>query len=174
MAILNKARQSKKIEHRLPADQPKHVPPSVEQRDFTALDQKEAQSADAERAVTERSAVSATHPVQSEQAAPPTSVSVAPSLVSQKIERILEEDLADLYFSLDEGHRGIFKEEGERTARQIELVIQRGKSVMVRVIELIKHWLKFIPGVNKFFIEQEAKIKAEKILQDLQPPPFKP
>jgi len=25
-------------------------------------------------------------------------------------------------------------------------------------------WLKILPGVNKFFLEQEAKIKTDKIL----------
>jgi len=60
----------------------------------------------------------------------------------------------------------MFKEEGERTARQIENVIAIGKSMAVKILELLKNWLRLIPGVNKFFLEQEAKIKTDKILRD--------
>ncbi len=91
------------------------------------------------------------------------------SVIYQKIERILEEDLGDLYLKMDAAHQRIFKEEGEKTVRQIERVILTGKSVLSRITELIRRWLKLIPGVNKFFIEQEAKIKADKILEALKP-----
>jgi len=170
MAILNKSSQAKKVEHHLSVDQPKSMAASAEQRDFTTPDQKEASPANTEQASTEHAVNRENQPFQAGQSAASTASQNASSLASQKIERILEENLADLYFSLDEGHRRIFKEEGEKTAQQIEMVIKRGKSVLVKIIELIKHWFKLIPGVNKFFIEQEAKIKAEKILQDLQPP----
>ena len=42
----------------------------------------------------------------------------------------------------------------------------RGFRVKVkRVLELIYEWLKTIPGVNKFFLEQEAKIKTDEIME---------
>ena len=65
---------------------------------------------------------------------------------------------------MDEAHRRLFREEGERTAHQIELILQAGKSIAAKVLEAIKYWLKLVPGVNKFFMEQEAKIKTDKIL----------
>jgi hypothetical protein len=33
-----------------------------------------------------------------------------------------------------------------------------------KILALIRDWLKLIPGVNRFFLEQEAKIKTDKIL----------
>jgi hypothetical protein len=33
-----------------------------------------------------------------------------------------------------------------------------------KIFVLIRAWLKIIPGVNRFFLEQEAKIKTDKIL----------
>ena len=33
-----------------------------------------------------------------------------------------------------------------------------------KILKAIVGWLKMIPGVNKFFLEQEAKIKTDKIL----------
>jgi hypothetical protein len=32
-------------------------------------------------------------------------------------------------------------------------------------LKLIREWLLIIPGVNKYFLEQEAKIKTDKIQQ---------
>ena len=33
-----------------------------------------------------------------------------------------------------------------------------------QIVSVIRRWLMIIPGVNKFFIEQESKIKAQKLL----------
>ncbi len=98
-----------------------------------------------------------------------TIASASKSAIYQKIENILEEDLGDLYLKMDAAHQRIFKEEGEKTVRQIEHILESGKAVISRITELIKRWLRFIPGVNKFFIEQEAKIKADKILNSIKP-----
>lgn len=83
----------------------------------------------------------------------------------QKIERILSVDLEDVYLSMDEVHRQLFKVEGERAARQIESLISSGKAVVRKIVSIIKTWLKIIPGISKFFIAQEAKIKADKIIE---------
>lgn len=87
------------------------------------------------------------------------------SIAMQKIENILEENLEDVYFHLDAAHQRLLKEEGERAARQIETILLAGKSVAVKILAIIKKWLQFIPGVNKFFLEQEAKIKTDKIIR---------
>jgi len=34
-----------------------------------------------------------------------------------------------------------------------------------KVLHLIRDWLKIIPGINKYFLEQEAKIKTDKIIE---------
>jgi len=82
-----------------------------------------------------------------------------------EIENILEEDLEDLYFKLDEKKQAVFKQQGEETAGKIKMMMQKAHVNLFKIIELIMGWLKIIPGVDKFFLEKEAKIKAEKILQ---------
>lgn len=89
----------------------------------------------------------------------------AKSINLLKIEQVMEDDLAEIFFNMDEAHRALFKAEGERAAREIDRIISAGKSVAVKILEVLKHWLRLIPGVNKFFIEQEAKIKTDKILK---------
>ncbi|HPI67102.1 MAG TPA: hypothetical protein PKZ16_00960 [bacterium] len=83
----------------------------------------------------------------------------------QNIEAVLEEDLGDLYFSLSPEKQKIFKAEGEQTAKKIIELIETAKITFRRVFNLIKKWLKIIPGLNRFFVEQEAKIKADRILE---------
>ncbi|MBI5254540.1 hypothetical protein HY932_02030 [Candidatus Falkowbacteria bacterium] len=80
------------------------------------------------------------------------------------VETILEEDLKDLYVNLPENKKEAFKKEGERVAGKIEKIIQSAKVSVSKIISLIRNWLLMIPGVNKLFLEQEAKIKADKIL----------
>lgn len=87
------------------------------------------------------------------------------SVQLKKIENIMQEDLEEVYFKMDEAHRRLLREEGERSGRQIESILASGKSVAVKILEIIRKWLRLIPGVNKFFIEQEAKIKTDKIIQ---------
>lgn len=95
---------------------------------------------------------------------PPPLSAQSPPLDLLEIENILQENLADVYFNMSHAQRQLFKEEGERTAKEIGRIIASGKSVAVKVLELIKKWLRLIPGINKFFLEQEAKIKTDKIL----------
>ncbi|NMB48810.1 hypothetical protein GYA13_05280 [Candidatus Kuenenbacteria bacterium] len=106
------------------------------------------------------------HPSLAPQSTADESVSIHPipkSITLRQIESILEDDLSEIYFRLDEAHQRLFKEEGERSARQIETILQTGKSIAVKVLAVIKKWLQVIPGINKFFIEQEAKIKTDQI-----------
>ena len=97
-------------------------------------------------------------------------VRVAQPLVSKKspllqdIEGVLEEDLLVLYRALSQSQRKQFKSTGERTARNIETLLKKATVTIVEVIRLIRSWLRLLPGVNIFFIEKEAKIKAERIL----------
>ncbi len=85
--------------------------------------------------------------------------------VYKKIEKILEEDLADLYNSLNYKEKMIFKAKGEEVAKSIfQLIYKKSKVKVKKIIKLIRSWLKLIPGINKFFLEQEAKIKADKII----------
>lgn len=82
-----------------------------------------------------------------------------------EIERILEQDLSDVYFNLPEDKREEFRVRGEQTAQEINSLMSSAKATAHRIVKLIKSWLLLIPGVNKFFLEQEAKLKADKIIK---------
>ncbi|MFA5076300.1 MAG: hypothetical protein WC480_02685 [Patescibacteria group bacterium] len=82
----------------------------------------------------------------------------------KKVEDILAEDLADTYKNLPPEKQQQFKIEGEKTASKIVVLLRAVKIKSQLVFKLIKTWLKLIPGVNKFFLLQEAKIKTDKIV----------
>jgi len=83
----------------------------------------------------------------------------------QRIEQILEEDFGEIYNNLSPQEQKLFKIKGEEAARSIfQLVYHKSKVKVKKIIKMIKEWLKTIPGINKFFLEQEAKIKADKIV----------
>ncbi|HOY56135.1 MAG TPA: hypothetical protein PLH37_01805 [bacterium] len=81
------------------------------------------------------------------------------------IEDILEENLADLYVSLSPTEQINFKRKGDETAGKIIDLLATTQATFKKIFNFILTWLKTIPGVNKFFLEQEAKIKADKIMQ---------
>lgn len=84
----------------------------------------------------------------------------------KKIEGILEEDLGELYNNLTPQEQKAFKIKGEQTAQSIfQLVYHKSKIKVKKIIKLISNWLSMIPGVNRYFLEQEAKIKADKIIE---------
>ncbi len=97
-------------------------------------------------------------PSQAKQAAPQKSP------LRQEIENVLEEDLVELYRSLTPRQKQQFKETGERTAAHIEKLLRKVRITVIEIIRLIRRWLILLPGVNIFFVEKEAKIKAERIL----------
>ncbi|MBI4093000.1 MAG: hypothetical protein HY420_03705 [Candidatus Kerfeldbacteria bacterium] len=113
-------------------------------------------------------------------AAPPTSaaipapVSPAKDALTQELENALSEDLGMLYAKMTPVERMMFKREGERTASLIRVFIEEVKVKSQKILDLIRRWLRLIPGVNKFFLEQEAKIKTDKVMalhQRLHGPP---
>ena len=57
------------------------------------------------------------------------------------------------------------QEKGEETANEISAMIRNFKVKVGKVLKLIRDWLHTIPGVNRFFLEQEAKIKTDNILE---------
>ena len=81
-----------------------------------------------------------------------------------KVERVLEDRLIDLYLKMPKEKRQEFKAEGERVAIELRQMIDSTKLKMKEVMKLIINWLKMIPGVNHWFLEQEAKIKADKVI----------
>ena len=70
----------------------------------------------------------------------------------------------DMYLSMSPDKQMEFKEKGEVTATKIREIVSSAKVNAKKVFHLIRDWLKIIPGVNRFFLEQEAKLKTDKIL----------
>ncbi|MFH1225811.1 MAG: hypothetical protein V1684_00790 [bacterium] len=85
-------------------------------------------------------------------------------LTKERIEHILAEDLAGVYSELPRPLQAEFKAKGEAVAVKITQLLQKTRIKIREIINLIKQWLKTIPGINRFFLEQEAKIKADKIM----------
>lgn len=81
-----------------------------------------------------------------------------------QVENILEEDLKDIYSNLPPLEQKRFREEGEEVASRIQKMIIDLKIKAKQILNLIRGWLKIIPGVNRFFLEQEAKIKTDKLM----------
>lgn len=84
--------------------------------------------------------------------------------ITVKIEKILESGLQDEFAKLPNITKQEFKIKGETTADAIRELLNDTHIKVKRIFWLIIEWLKMLPGVNKFFLEQEAKIKTDKII----------
>lgn len=84
---------------------------------------------------------------------------------SAEIDRILSDGLTDIYLSLNPSQQASFKKEGEETVKKINQLILSGQATLKKIVQLIRRWLSSLPGINRFFLEQEAKIKADKIIK---------
>ncbi len=83
----------------------------------------------------------------------------------KQIEDVLSGDLGDLFLKMPVPKQREFKEKGEETAEQINVMLDSAKFNIKKVVDLIRKWLMVIPGINKYFLEQETKIKADEILR---------
>ncbi|MDP2709532.1 MAG: hypothetical protein Q8O93_05875 [bacterium] len=83
----------------------------------------------------------------------------------KEIESVMSSGLEDVYLSLTPAKRREFKKAGELAAAKINGLLEKVKLNLGEIVKLIKKWLALIPGVNKYFLEQEAKIKADEIVK---------
>lgn len=88
----------------------------------------------------------------------------AKSQLNLQVEGILAEGLGETYAKMPAAVKREFKEKGEETAFKISRLLSSAKVKVKEIFILILRWLRIIPGVNKFFLEQEAKIKADRLL----------
>ncbi len=86
------------------------------------------------------------------------------SALTKRVEDIMVAGLAETYAQLDPATQAKFKAEGERTAGLISDMLATAKIHVKKIVDLLVAWLRIVPGVNKYFLEQEAKIKADKLL----------
>ncbi len=84
--------------------------------------------------------------------------------ITLEVEKILSSGLEDAYRELSTAQKQEFKIEGEKTAKAIRDILRSTRVKVKKIFKLILKWLSILPGVSKFFLEQEAKIKAEKIV----------
>lgn len=83
----------------------------------------------------------------------------------EAIDNILAEGLNEVFLKMNPNQQKEFKKKGEEITLKINELLNKTKVNVRKIIDLIKSWLKMIPGVNSFFLEQEVKIKADKILK---------
>lgn len=94
----------------------------------------------------------------------PTKIPQIRDEMTVQIEKILEEDLQDAYNELTPIQKQEFKIKGEKIAYEIRDMMKRTHVRVKSVFKLLLEWLRMLPGINRFFLEQEAKIKTDKIL----------
>jgi hypothetical protein len=93
-----------------------------------------------------------------------TAASAQMDRLEREIDGILEEDLKELYVAMSPQKQIEFRQKGEQMRSKIRQMVSSAKVNAKKIFALIRGWLKIIPGVNRFFLEQEAKIKTDKIL----------
>lgn len=96
---------------------------------------------------------------------PATGILAPQSVQQKKIEKVLSSGLESIYLNLTPEKKKEFKRVGEETAAKINMLLEKTKINVGKIIKLIRKWLSIIPGVNKYFLDQEAKIKADEILR---------
>lgn len=84
---------------------------------------------------------------------------------AQAIDAILAEGLNEIFLKMNAQEQQEFKQRGEETVKKINLLLNKTKVRANQIIALIRSWLKLIPGINRFFLEQETKIKTDKIIR---------
>lgn len=126
--------------------------------------EKKDEKAEIEEITKEQPTETPVEPAVVVQVVQPVALTAEDSTTAQ-IETILEEDLTDLYLTMPRETQQKFKVKGEETSSKIRQLVQKTKINAKKIFQLIRDWLKIIPGVNRFFLEQEAKIKTDKILR---------
>ncbi len=102
-------------------------------------------------------------------AAPVASKPVTPAVKKDEatvaVEKVLEAGLGDFYATLPADAKLKFTKKGEEASVQISVMVRSLRLNVKKALQLIRDWLLTIPKVNKFFLEQEAKIKVDLLNQ---------
>lgn len=100
--------------------------------------------------------------------APVPAASVPKDPILKEIEDILAQDLGEMYAALPQEKKIAFKAKGEEIATTVQTMFETGKVRVKKIIDLIRSWLRMIPGVNRYFVEQESKIKADRLVKSFE------
>ncbi|MCK9361609.1 hypothetical protein M0Q28_05325 [Patescibacteria group bacterium] len=85
--------------------------------------------------------------------------------ITVEVEKILEYGLGDYIPDMPEEARQRFLKKGGEVAAQLSTMVHTLNVQVTLVVTLIKEWLLTIPGVNRYYIEQESKIKTDQIVE---------
>jgi len=94
----------------------------------------------------------------------PTTIPQVRDEITVTVENIMSEGLKEAFQELSITEQQQFKIKGEETALKIRDLLKATHVKVKKIFQLILDWLKMLPGINRFFLEQEAKIKADKII----------
>jgi len=83
----------------------------------------------------------------------------------EEIDAILSDGLDEIFLKMEPKEQKAFKKKGEEAVSKISQLLNSAKVKVNKIIALIREWLSMIKGINKFFLEQEVKIKTDKILR---------
>lgn len=137
-------------------------PPQEASIDVGAETPETAQIIQEEKSTVDRAVESVKHIIRKPKK--PTDVPVVRDALSMQVEKIMEQGLTDAYKTLPPVKQQEFKIAGERTAYAIRQLLTKTHVKIKKIFKLLFAWLRLLPGVNRYFLEQEAKIKADKIL----------
>jgi hypothetical protein len=152
------------ISEALPALSEDESPLAADERAYEALEALDNQDGFLEQ-VEDAPTSSVTPAASATDDVAPAVVAPAKDEVTLEMEKILEDGLGEYVSSMPEEARVRFLYKGQETAQRLALMVQGVKVQAKKVVDLIRDWLLTIPGVSKFFLEQEAKIKTDRVLQ---------
>lgn len=81
-----------------------------------------------------------------------------------QIENVLQDGVFEAYMAMGPAEKQAFKARGELVAGSIRQMMATGKVHAKKIWQMIRDWLRLIPGVSSLFVEQEAKIKTDRIV----------
>ena len=95
----------------------------------------------------------------------PVVTAVAQDEVAVDVEKIMVDGLDEALATMPDDAKQRFLQKGKEIGVLIADMVRQYKVEVKQVLRLLKEWLTTIPGVNKFFLEQDAKIKTDRILE---------
>ncbi len=87
------------------------------------------------------------------------------SVIRKDIEGVLSDGLSQVYQGMTPKEQEIFRLKGDEAASKIEEMMLGFTATAKKVVAIIRAWLAFIPRANKYFLEQESKVKTDEILK---------
>lgn len=93
-----------------------------------------------------------------------TVVPVVRDDLTLRIEKIMATGFDDAFKELSPVEQQEFKIKGERAAMEIRQLLRATRVRAKKIFRVLIDWLKFLPGINRYYLIQEAKIKTDQIM----------